>query len=203
MWKKVITLLSLSCLLAAPVSLQAATLNDAHIAIHDFYDRLPDEQKQAILDPISAMPDELIRLHEKTGGVLYLVGKMPDGHYAPGIKAAGVIGSYDPKTKDITVLCRENTETIVLAHEYGHFLYDSVKDYFDDETKMLLTELMVLLNNKKSYNEDETFANVYAEMKNAQAKGIVYQPSETVSAELFCQKYQIIFDRAEGIVNNL
>lgn len=200
----------------APSTSYAATFQQANVINYDMYQNTFPIYQAIAESILSYVPDEVLLYHQKLGKTVTFIDKMPEYSYKnASLDPNTVIGAYTIQNGDIELLCPEISVTInhVLAptHEFGHFIYYQSHKYWTKEMASKLVKLhqiMTKIDPYECYNIEETFAVVYANLKNAQrnidtgaAPGFDFSPD--ITYDTLIAEYGDLFENAEDIIRRL
>ena len=160
-----LSLLTITSTMTAPVPAFAADISQISVT---GIDNISQETQLKINDAFKNISDDVIRLYNAVGGEVNFVDELLDRGMG---KQQDLMGLYFLYDSDIQVRADDATEnnpnTYIpgnLMHEIGHFIYHKAVPFLSDESK---TELQACYDYWKQYspecyNEDETFATMYA-----------------------------------------
>ena len=160
-----LSLLTITSTIAASVPAFAADISQISIT---GMDNLSRETQLKINDAFKNVSDDVVRLYNAIGGEVNFVDELLDRGMG---KQQDLMGLYFLDDSDIQVRADDATEnnpnTYIpgsFMHEIGHFIYHKTAPFLSDESKAALQSCYTYWSqySPECYNEDETFATMYA-----------------------------------------
>lgn len=160
-----LSLLTITSTIAASVPAFAADISQISIT---GMDNLSQETQLKINDAFKNVSDDVVRLYNAICGEVEFVNELLDSGSG---KQQDLMGLYFLDNSDIQVRADDTTEnnpnTYIpgsFMHEIGHFIYHKAAPFLSSESKATLQSCYTYWSqySPECYNEDETFATMYA-----------------------------------------